>query len=172
MPHGLLHGLPWAALRRGSRYLIEQHSLSLLPSASLAGVVLAGHGPLPGLTGELLPTGHAFRLVAVAWAAAIPTALAWTSLALVLSARTRNSVIGIAVPAVVGILLQVVWLIDGPPLLRELMPSSALDTWHGLFETPAHPGPLIASVLVAAGWAALGVIALALVIRRRDAVAA
>ena len=141
-------------------------------SASLAGLVLAGHGPLPGLTGELLPTGHAFGLVAVSWAAAIPTALAWTSFALVLSARTRNSVIGIAVPAVVGILLQVVWLIDGPPILRELMPTAALDSWHGLFETPAHPGPLIASVLIAGGWAALGVIGLALVIRRRDAVAA
>lgn len=141
-------------------------------SSSLAGLVLAGHGPLPGLTGELLAMGHAFELVAASWAAAIPTALAWTSLALVLSARTRNSVIGIAVPAVVGILMQVVWLIDGPPLVRELVPSAALDSWHGLFETPSHPGPLITSVLVGIGWTALGMIALALVIRRRDAVAA
>jgi ABC-2 type transport system ATP-binding protein len=144
----------------------------LAVSASIAGLVLAEHGPLPGLTGELLPTGHAFRLVAISWAAAIPTALAWTLLALVLSARSRNSVVGIGVPALLGIVLQLVWFVDGPPLVRELMPSAALDTWHGLFETPAHAGPLIGSVVVAAGWTALGLIALSIVIRRRDAVAA
>ncbi len=146
--------------------------LVLFLSASLAGLALAGHGPLPGLTGQLIPNGHAFGLVAVSWAAAVPVALAWTAFALVLSARTRNSVIGIAVPAVTGILLQVLWLIDGPPLVRELPPTAALDSWHGLFELPAHTGPLLASVLVAIGWTALGVIALAAVIRRRDAVAA
>ena len=146
--------------------------LVLFLSASLAGLALAGHGPLPGLTGQLIPNGHAFGLVAASWAAAVPVALAWTAFALVLSARTRNSVIGIAVPAVTGILLQVLWLIDGPPLVRELPPTAALDSWHGLFELPAHTGPLLASVLVAIGWTALGVIALAAVIRRRDAVAA
>jgi ABC-2 type transport system ATP-binding protein len=146
--------------------------LVLALSASLAGLVLAEHGPLPGLTGELLPTGHAFGLVAISWVAALPTALAWTSLALVLSARTRNSVIGIGVPAVLGILLQLAWFVDGPPLVRELLPSAALDAWHGLFETPAHAGPLVTAVIVAAGWTALGMLALALVIRRRDAVAA
>ncbi|HEX4752488.1 MAG TPA: ATP-binding cassette domain-containing protein [Solirubrobacterales bacterium] len=146
--------------------------LALALSASLAGLVLAEHGPLPGLTGELLPTGHAFRLVAISWAAALPTALAWTSLALVLSARTRNSVIGIGVPAVLGILLQLAWFVDGPPLIRELLPSNALDAWHGLFETPSQAAPLVTAVIVAAAWAVLGMLALAVVIRRRDAVAA
>ena len=146
--------------------------LVLALSAILAGLVLAEHGPLPGLTGELLPTGHAFRLVAISWVAALPTALAWTSLALVLSARTRNSVIGIGVPAVLGILLQLAWFVDGPPLVRELLPSAALDAWHGLFETPSHAGPLVTAVIVAVGWTALGMLAVALVIRRRDAVAA
>jgi ABC-2 type transport system ATP-binding protein len=144
---------------------------ALAASAGVAGLVLAEGGPLPGLTGELLPTGHAFRLVAISWLAAVPTALAWTSLALVLSARTRNSVIGIGVPAVLGILLQLAWFVDGPPALREALPSAALDAWHGLFETPSHAAPLVTAVIVAAGWTALGMLALALVIRRRDAVA-
>ena len=145
---------------------------ALAVSAGVAGLVLAEGGPLPGLTGELLPTGHAFRLVAISWLAALPTALAWTSLALVLSARTRNSVIGIGVPAVLGILLQLAWFVDGPPAVREALPSAALDAWHGLFETPAHAAPLVTAVIVAVGWTALGMLALALVIRRRDAVAA
>ncbi len=145
---------------------------ALAVSSAVAGLVLAEGGPLPGLTGELLPTGHAFRLVAISWLAAVPTALAWTSLALVLSARTRNSVIGIGVPAVLGILLQLAWFVDGPPAVREALPSAALDGWHGLFETPAHAAPLVTAVIVAVGWTALGMLALALVIRRRDAVAA
>jgi ABC-2 type transport system ATP-binding protein len=144
---------------------------ALAISAGVAGLVLAEGGPLPGLTGELLPTGHAFRLVAISWLAAVPTALAWTSLALVLSAPTRNSVIGIGVPAVLGILLQLAWFVDGPPAVREALPSAALDAWHGLFETPSHAAPLVTAVIVAVGWTALGMLALALVIRRRDAVA-
>lgn len=35
VPHGPLHRLPWAALRGADHYLIEQHSVSLLPSASV-----------------------------------------------------------------------------------------------------------------------------------------
>ncbi len=35
VPHGPLHRLPWAALRGAGHYLIEQHSISLLPSASV-----------------------------------------------------------------------------------------------------------------------------------------
>lgn len=145
---------------------------ALAVSAGVAGLVLSDGGPLPGLTGELLSSGHAFALAAAAWAAALPVALAWTLFALALSAGTRNSVIGIAVPAVTGIVLQVVWLIDGPPLVRELVPIAALDSWHGLFEAPAHTGPLLASILVAVAWAALALIVLAALTRRRDAVAA
>jgi CHAT domain-containing protein len=34
VPHGVLHRVPWAALWTGSHYLIEEHSVGLLPSAS------------------------------------------------------------------------------------------------------------------------------------------
>jgi ABC-2 type transport system permease protein len=144
----------------------------LAVSATLAGLVLVGNGPLPGLSGELLSGSHALRLVGVSWAATLPSALAWTAFALLLSAWTRNSVIGIAVPALIGVVLQLLWLIDGPPLVRELLPSATLDSWHGLFETPATSGPLVGSIVVALAWAAIAMTALAIVIRRRDAVAA
>ena len=143
----------------------------LAVSASLAGLAIAGTGDLPGLTGTLLSNGHAFRLVAASWAAALPAALAWTGFALLLSARTRNSVAGIAGPVLAGVVLQLFWLIDGPPLIRELLPSAALDAWHGLFESPSHAGPLVGAMLVALAWTAFAVLALAVTIRRRDAVA-
>jgi ABC-2 type transport system ATP-binding protein len=144
----------------------------LAVSSSLAGLAIAGEGDLPGLTGTPFSNGHAFRLVAASWAAALPAALAWTAFALFLSARTRNSVAGIAVPVLAGVLLQIFWLVDGPPLIRELLPSAALDAWHGLFESPSHVAPLVTAVLVALGWTAVAVLALAVTIRRRDPVAA
>jgi tetratricopeptide (TPR) repeat protein len=39
VPHGKLHLLPWSALRGPDHYLVEKHTVSLLPSASL-GVAL------------------------------------------------------------------------------------------------------------------------------------
>ena len=139
-------------------------------SSTVAGLAIAGRGDLPGLTGTLFSYGHALRLVAASWAAALPAALAWTAFALFLSARTRNSVAGIAGPVLVGVVLQIFWLVDGPPLVRALLPSSALDAWHGLFETPSHVGPLIVAMVVALGWTVVAVLALAVTIRRRDPV--
>lgn len=45
IPNGPLHQLPWAALRTPQRYLVEEHSLSLLPSASV-GMVLKERLPI------------------------------------------------------------------------------------------------------------------------------
>ncbi len=47
VPHGPLHRLPWAALRSGGRYLVEQHTLSVLSSASI-GAVLEERTPSQG----------------------------------------------------------------------------------------------------------------------------
>jgi tetratricopeptide (TPR) repeat protein len=51
VPHGPLHRLPWAALRNAGRYLVEQHSISLLPSSSV-GAVLAVRKP--SVAGEVV----------------------------------------------------------------------------------------------------------------------
>jgi CHAT domain-containing protein/tetratricopeptide (TPR) repeat protein len=39
VPHGPLHRVPWAALWTGSRYVVEEHNVGLLPSASFAAVL-------------------------------------------------------------------------------------------------------------------------------------
>jgi CHAT domain-containing protein/tetratricopeptide (TPR) repeat protein len=46
VPHGSLHRVPWSALRFAGSYLIERHSISLLPSASL-GVALGSRQAPP-----------------------------------------------------------------------------------------------------------------------------
>jgi CHAT domain-containing protein len=60
VPHGPLHGIPWAALRGAGRYLVEQHSLSFLPSATFArssaaeGPEDTGPTPMPATPALLL----------------------------------------------------------------------------------------------------------------------
>jgi len=48
IPHGPLHRLPWAALRGKGKYLIEEHSVSLLPSASLGATLESRESPAAG----------------------------------------------------------------------------------------------------------------------------
>ena len=148
-------------------------AVTLLALAAVgAGLALGGSGPLPGLSGQLLSPGHAFALVAVCWAATLPGALAWVAISLALSAATRSSLIGTALPALLGILLQLTLLFDAPPLVRVMFPSSALDAWHTLFEVPATAGPLVAAMLVALVWAILGAVGLNVVLIRRRSLAA
>ena len=56
VPHGPLHYLPFQALRQGGHYLIEQHAVSVAPSASIA-VRLAQRTPREGVT-ELVAFGN------------------------------------------------------------------------------------------------------------------
>ncbi len=148
-------------------------AIALLAVATAgAGLALGGSGPLPGLSGQRLSDGHAYALIAACWAATLPGAVAWVTIALALSAATRSAVVGILVPALAGILLQLTLLVDGPPFVRTMFPSAALDAWHPLFEIPAATGPLIAAMLVAVAWAVTGGTALAVALSRRGSLAA
>lgn len=55
VPHGELHYIPFAALHDGSQYLIEQHQLRVLPSASVLAFVSTSKQPKQG---ELLSLGN------------------------------------------------------------------------------------------------------------------
>lgn len=76
VPHGPLHRLPWAALRSAGRYLVEQHSISLLPSSSVGVALVAREPPaadeavffadidpkLPGAQAEVQAVNKALRM--------------------------------------------------------------------------------------------------------------
>jgi len=146
--------------------------LLLALSATGAGLLLGAGNPLPGLSGQHLTDGHAYAVVLAAWAATVPGALAWVTIALALSAFTRSSLVGILAPALAGIVLQLTLLIDGPPAMRMFSPSAALDAWHALVEIPSSARPLVATMLVALVWAVLGAVALAAALKRRRSLAA
>src|ERR1019366_5266592 len=58
----------------------------------LAGL-LAGAQPVVGLSGQLVPAGHAAGLVVASWASELPPVLGFTSVAVMLSVVSRNSVV-------------------------------------------------------------------------------
>jgi hypothetical protein len=76
-------------------------------------VLIVGQQDLIGLTGQVIPSGNAARLVIASWATALAPMLGFTSLAILLSVRTRNPAFGIAAPVVVGMIMQLLGSLGG-----------------------------------------------------------
>lgn len=141
---------------------------ALALGAVLSGVLLVGRQPLVGLAGQQVPFGRALALVALAWAGTLPTAWAFTALAVLLSAVTRSSLVGVVVPPVLGAALQLASQLATLGPVRPLLLAPGLQAWHGLLLEQVHAGPLLLSCAVAAGWSAVAGLLTARVLSRRD----
>ena len=136
-------------------------------SSMLAGLVGGSH-PLVGLTGQTVVAGHAATLAAISWSTQLPPVLAFTALAVLLSVWTRNSVVGIGGPVLLGLALQLVSMIDLPLTVRHWLISTPFGSWVGLWAQPRYATAVGQGVLTSAVWA-VGCAAVAwLVFRRRD----
>lgn len=142
----------------------------LAVSSTLAGLAAVGTQPLTSLSGTLVPPGRALPLVLAAWATALPPALAYASLAVVLSVVSRSSLVGVAGPVVLGLVMQGAQLVGGADAARHLLLSDALTTWHGLLTAPGFSGPLVRGTAVSAGWALVCLVVAHEVFARRDVV--
>ncbi len=137
-------------------------------SSLLAGLVLVGDQPLVSLGGTLLSTGKGIWLVALSWLICALPMLAFTSLAVLFSVLTRNGIIGVMGPSVVGLVMQLLALVGTGAWVHLLLVGAAFNSWTGLFT--AHPfyGPLIVSMIVSVIWTAGCLTAAWLILRRRD----
>jgi ABC-2 type transport system permease protein len=137
-------------------------------SSIAAGMLVIGVGPLIDLSGIPLPPGQALNRVVLAWLSIVAPALAFTAFAVLLSVISRNSVIGVGLPVVVGLVLQLAAMLDGPEVFRRLLITSAFGAWHGLFVQPSYYRPLFDGTVLSS---ACFVLCLALAfrsLRRRD----
>ncbi|WP_413752476.1 ABC transporter permease [Streptomyces sp. R-74717] len=126
----------------------------LLGAGSLAaGVLVIGHQPLVGLSGQEIEAGRAAGIVVESWLYMLLPCLAFTALGVFFSLATRHSAAGIGAPAVLGLLLQLVSLVDGLGPVRRLLPTTAFDAWHGLTTEPAFHRPLVTGAYVSVGCA-------------------
>jgi ABC-2 type transport system permease protein len=118
----------------------------------LAGLALAGHEPLVGLSGAPLSPGRAALLVVVSWATVLPPLLGFTGLACLLSVVSRSSVVGVGGPVVLGLLMQLVSLLGALGSASNALLTTPFAAWHGLIREHAFYGPLWQGALVSLVW--------------------
>jgi len=143
--------------------------LAVLAASTIASsVLIVGHEPLTGLSGQTIPAAEALRLVAVSWATMLPPMLGFTCLAILLSVWSRNPAVGIAGPVVIGMVMQLVGALGGVEAVRPFLLSTPFEAWHGLLADPRFTGPLLDGLLTSAVWCALSLTAAFTLLRRRD----
>ncbi|UTI63763.1 ABC transporter permease [Paraconexibacter antarcticus] len=142
--------------------------LVLAASTILASVLLVGHQDLTGLTGQVIPSGTAARLVVESWATAVAPLLGFTCLAILLSVRTRNPAFGIAAPVVLGMVMQLAGSLGGVEAVRPFLLTTPFESWHGLLAAPHFTSPLVSGLVTSAGWCVVTLAAAFVLLTRRD----
>ncbi|WP_310529074.1 ABC transporter permease [Nocardioides sp.] len=143
--------------------------LAVLSAATIAAsLLIVGHQPLTGLTGQSIPAGTSLQLVAVSWASMLGPMLGFTSLAILLSVWSRNPAVGIAAPVVLGMVMQLVGALGGIEPIRPFLLTTPLEAWHGLLAQPSFTGPLIDGALTSGVWCAVSLTIAFVLLRRRD----
>lgn len=142
--------------------------LVLTISAVASSLLIVGHQPLIGLSGQPVAAGQALPLVLLAWLTTVPPLLAFTALAILLSVTTRNPALGVIGPVVIGFTLSLLGSVSGLGLLRRTLLTTPLESWHGLFTAQPFTGPLTEGVIVSALWTGVCLTLAHRSLRRRD----
>jgi len=143
--------------------------LTLLAASTIvSSVLIVGHQPLIGLSGQIIPAGTALQLVIASWATTLAPTLGFTCLAIVLSVWFRNPAIGIAAPVVLGMAMALVGGLGGIEVIRSLLLTTPFEAWHGLLTEPRFTGPLVEGLFVSAAWSVVSLGAAFAIVRRRD----
>jgi ABC-2 type transport system permease protein len=143
----------FAAKALASLTVIALLAAGLAGSGVAGGLAAVGNRPLVGLDGHLLEPGEAAGAVVLAWAGALAPTLAFAAVGLLGSIALGRSPMGLVIPAVLALLLQVAQLLPLPVEIRVALPSYAFIAWRGLFTDPAQTGPLLVGVAVSLAWA-------------------
>jgi len=140
----------------------------LWASSVIGGVAAVGNEPLVGLDGHLLPPGNAAGLVLLAWVAALAPTLALAAIGLLGSVALGRSPMGLLLPAVVALVMQLVQLLPVPVAVRLALPGYAFISWNGLFTSPVQLGPLLIGVVVSLVWTVVATALAYVLFLRRD----
>ena len=144
-------------------------ALAVLAASSLAaGLLVIGAQPVIDLSGVSVAPAQAAVRVALSWGSALLPVAAFAALAVLLSVATRSSAAGVGLPAVLGLVMQLVAFVDIPEAARLLLITSAFGAWHGLLNEPAYFGPLVYGTSISAAYVVVCVVVAYRMLRRRD----
>jgi len=137
-------------------------------SSVVGGLVAIGNHPLIGLDGHLLAPGDAAGRVFLAWVCVLAPTLALAAIGLLGSIALGRSPMGLLLPALVALAMQLAQLLPIPVAVRLALPGYSFIAWNGLFTSPAQVGPLLISILVSLVWAVVATALAYLLFLRRD----
>ncbi|MFE4971664.1 ABC transporter permease [Kitasatospora sp. NPDC056651] len=158
----------FAAKALASATVIVLLVAGLAASGTVGGLAAVGDEPLVGVDGHLLQPSDAAGSVLLAWACALAPTLALASLGLLGSVLLGRSPMGLLVPALAAVALQLAQLLPLPVALRLALPGYAFVSWNGLFADPGRPDELLIAIAVSLLWAAVATTAAWLLFVRRD----
>jgi len=92
--------------------------------------------------------------VLLAWLIALAPTLAFAAIGLLGSVAFGRSPIGLVIPALLALILQIAQLLPLPVVVRVVLPSYGFIAWRGLFTDPVQTGPLIVGAAVSLAVAA------------------
>ncbi|KOU33976.1 ABC transporter permease [Streptomyces sp. WM6378] len=142
--------------------------VGLACSSAVGGLVAVGNQPLVGFDGHLLEPSDAAGKVLLAWACVLAPTLALAGIGLLGSVALGRSPMGLLLPAVVALAMQLAQMLPLPVAVRLALPSYAFIAWNGLFTDPAQLGPLLIGIVVGLVWAVLATALAYLLFLRRD----
>ncbi|MFI6476230.1 ABC transporter permease [Streptomyces sp. NPDC050516] len=142
--------------------------VGLACSSAVGGLVAVGDQPLVGFDGHLLAPSDAAGKVLLAWACVLAPTLALAGIGLLGSVALGRSPMGLLLPAVVALAMQLAQMLPLPVAVRLALPSYGFIAWNGLFTDPVQLGPLLIGIVVGLVWAALATVLAYLLFLRRD----
>ncbi|MFR0354978.1 ABC transporter permease [Streptomyces sediminimaris] len=137
-------------------------------SSAVGGLLAVGDRPLVGLDGHLLAPSDAAGKVFLAWACVLAPTLALAAIGLLGSIALGRSPMGLLLPALVALVMQLAQMLPLPVAVRLALPGYAFIAWNGLFTSPVQTGPLLIGTAVSLLWAALATALALLLFLRRD----
>lgn len=126
---------------------------ALCASSVAGGLLTVGHHSLVGLDGHVLDPGQAARVVLLAWLCVLAPTLAFAAVGLLGSVVLGRSPMGLLVPALLALAMNLVLMLPVPLPLRLALPSNTFLAWRGLLTDPPQVAPLLFSLAVSLLWA-------------------
>jgi ABC-2 type transport system permease protein len=137
-------------------------------SSTAGGLLAVGNHPLVGLDGHLLTPSDAAMKVLLAWLCALAPTLALAAIGLLGSVTLGRSPMGLLLPALVALVMQLAQMLPLPVAVRLALPGYPFIAWNGLFTSPLQLGPLLIGMGVALVWALLATVLAYVLFVRRD----